>query len=313
MDQNQPGFLQRWKYSPFYAQLVTIRRCNLSCKYCNEFDENSDHVDKNILKARLDKLKDLGTFGICLTGGEPTLHPDLPELIAYCREKDFFRTGMISNGYFLTPKKIQELNDAGLQEMQISIDGVKGNDVTIKVLDYLKKKLLNLKEYAKFEVTVSGVLGACPPNEAFEVIKFAKDHGFTPRVLLVHGSDGKIRLTPEELQAFKDIKKLIPKTWKDFSNYRDRLVKEGQAPFKCRAGSRYLYVDEFGQVPWCSQTRDFWSKPLMDYTLDDLKEQFYTYKSCQDKCTLGCVRSSSQVDNWRSQDRPKVVPNPVPA
>ena len=38
------------------------------------------------------------------------------------------------------------------------------------------------------------------------------------------------------------------------------------APFKCRAGSRYLYIDEFGNVNWCSQTRTVWSKPLANYT-----------------------------------------------
>ena len=36
--------LQRLKYSPFLAQLVVIRRLNLSCGYCNEFDDTSDPV-----------------------------------------------------------------------------------------------------------------------------------------------------------------------------------------------------------------------------------------------------------------------------
>ena len=81
---------------------------------------------------------------------------------------------------------IEKLNAAGLQEMQISIDGVRRNETTEKVLDNLKKRLLALREHARFRVTVSGVIGAAPPNEAEEVIAFARELGFTPRVLLVH-------------------------------------------------------------------------------------------------------------------------------
>jgi len=150
---------------------------------------------------------------------------------------------------------------------------------------------------------VSGVVGACPPEESFEVIQFAKEMNFRPRVLLVHGPDGQVKLTDEELQVYTRIKKIIGRHLFELSDYRHRIITEGSAPFKCRAGSRYLYVDEHGVVTWCSQTRDVFRKPLMEYSYDDLKEQFHSYKTCQDRCTLGCVRSSSSVDGWRSQTR----------
>jgi MoaA/NifB/PqqE/SkfB family radical SAM enzyme len=299
------NFIKRFKYAPIFTQLVVIRKCNLSCEYCNEFDKDSEPVPLEVLKKRAKKLKDLGSFSICLTGGEPTMHPDLLELIRYCRyDLKFFRISMITNGYYLKPELIKELNKAGLQDMQISIDGVKPNKVTVKVLDALRKRLGYLRDHAKFNVVVSGVVGACPPEESFEVIQFAKDQGFRPRVLLIHDHDGQVKLNEEELSVYKRIKKLIPKSIHELSDYRDEMINTGSATFKCRAGSRYLYVDEFGVVTWCSQTRAAFSKDIMAYTEQDLKEQFYTYKSCQDKCTLGCVRSSSQFDNWRKQDAP---------
>jgi len=49
--------------------------------------------------------------------------------------------------------------------------------------------------------------------------------------------------------------------------YRGKMIKSGEAPFKCRSGSRYLYVDEFGNVHWCAQTRRGFSKDLLAYTL----------------------------------------------
>lgn len=285
--------------------MVITRRCNLSCGYCSEYDKTSSPISFEILEQRLRKIKSLGTFGISLTGGEPTLHPDLTRLVRKCRKLGFLRTGMISNGLLLRPNLIQELNEAGLQEMQISIDGVHANETTEKVLDNLKKRLESLREHARFQVVVSGVIGAAPAAEVEEVIAFATRMGFTPRVLLIHDSNGQLKLSREEVILFERIVKKIPKTWKEFSDYRDRLVRNGLAPFKCRAGSRYLYIDEFGKVNWCSQTRTVWSKDLMEYTSTDLREQFYRYKSCHATCTIGCARASSQVDNWRPQSHPE--------
>lgn len=214
---------------------------------------------------------------------------------------------MITNGFYLKQELIESLNDAGLQAMQISIDGVKPNDVTVKVLDSLRKRLGYLKEYAKFNVVVSGVIGSCPPQETFEVIQYAKENGFKPRVLIIHGEDGQVKLNAEELAMFERIKKMIPKSFPEFTDYRYEMIQKGSAPFKCRAGSRYLYVDEDGVVSWCSQTRDAFRKDLMEYGPEDLRREFYTHKSCQDKCTLGCVRASSSVDNWRRQDTPSLA------
>ena len=211
-----PNLFFRLRYSPFLAQLVVIRRCNLSCGYCFEYDKTSQPVPVEVLEDRIRKLRELGTFGISLTGGEPTLHPDLPRLIRKCRELGFLRTGMISNGFFLRPELIKMLNDAGLQEMQISIDGVHANETTQKVLDNLKKRLQALKDHARFAVTVSGVIGASPPEEAEEVVSVASEMGFTPRVLLVHDSNGQLKLNDSEIKTFGDIVKKHRRAGRNF-------------------------------------------------------------------------------------------------
>lgn len=296
-----PNIFFRLRYSPFLTQMVVIRRCNLSCGYCSEYDKVSDPISVQVLEERLRKLKSLGTFGISLTGGEPTLHPELPRLIRTCRELRFYRTGMITNGFFLRPELIETLNQAGLQKMQISIDGVHANETTEKVLNNLKKRLQWLRDHARFQVVVSSVIGACPPEEAEEVVSFALKMGFAARVLLVHDEHGQVKLNSEELRSFRNVVGMLPRRWREPSDYRERLIRQGSAPFKCRAGSRYLYIDEYGKVNWCSQTRTVWSKPLMGYTLKDLREQFYKYKSCHATCTLNCARSQSYFDNWRRQ------------
>jgi MoaA/NifB/PqqE/SkfB family radical SAM enzyme len=303
--------LRRLLYSPFLSQLVVIRRCNLSCGYCNEYDETSPPVPTEVLKERIDKLKALGTFSLELTGGEPMLHPDIYELIRYARGLNFYRVMMISNAYLLNEEKVRKLNDAGLQAMQISVDGVKTNDVTLKVLDTLRPKLEAVRRAAKFEVVLSGVVGAAPAQEALEVVEYAKESGFRPRVLVLHDGDGQLKLREEEREVFREIKAALGSGFAEARDYRDRLLREGEAPFKCRAGSRYLYVDEHGTANWCSQTRDFFGKPLADYTFDDLKQQFETQKDCAPQCTVGCARTQSWPDEWRPQRRRGRVHLPV--
>ena len=293
--------LQRLLYSPFLAQLVVTRRCNLSCGYCNEFDETSPPVPTEVLKERIDQLKALGTFSLELTGGEPMLHPDIYEIIRFARSRRFHKVMMISNAYLLNEEKVRKLNDAGLDEMQISVDGVKTNDVTIKVLDTLRPKLEWVAKSARFKVVLSGVLGAASPQEALEVVRYAKRSGFRPRVLVIHDGDGQMTLSGEERRVYEQVRAALGSRFREAGDYRDRLLRDGAAPFKCRAGSRYLYVDEHGQVHWCSQTRAAFSKPLADYARADLKEQFHTPKGCAPTCTVGCVRTQSAPDEWRPQ------------
>ena len=143
------------------------------------------------------------------------------------------------------------------------------------------------------------------------MIRYAKNMGFRPRVLFIHDHEGRVKLSKAALEVFQKIQKMIPKGLTEISNYRQELIEKGEAPFKCRAGSRFLYVDEFGVVNWCSQTRGAFKKDLMSYCYEDLSQQFYTHKSCQDKCTLGCVRSASAVDGWRLQHSPQFQDSPV--
>jgi MoaA/NifB/PqqE/SkfB family radical SAM enzyme len=294
--------LNRGLYGPFLAQLVVTRRCNLTCGYCNEFDETSEPVPTDVLKARIDKLKELGTFSLEFTGGEPMLHPDISELVAYARSKSFHKVMMISNAYLLNEKKVKALNEAGLMEMQVSVDGVLPNEVTVKVLKPMLPKLRMLARTAKFPVVLSAVLGATSPGEALKVVEAAQEFGFRPRVLVLHDGTGQIQLDEEGKQAFARVKQMLGgRRFREAHDYRERILQTGSAPFKCRAGSRYLYVDEFGDIHWCSQTRGVFKKPLLEYTHGDLKTQFYTKKTCADQCTIGCVRTQSAYDEWRGQ------------
>jgi MoaA/NifB/PqqE/SkfB family radical SAM enzyme len=293
--------LEWLRHGPFLAQVVVTRRCNLSCAYCSEFDQVSDPLAYAELERRLEKLSRLRTWAVCLTGGEPTLHPELPRLIERLRELGFKRRMMISNGYRLSRAMVEAWNEAGLTDLQVSVDGVEPNDATLKVLDVLRPKLELLARHARFQVVLSGVIGSAPPEQALEVVNYARAQGFSPRILVVHDEHGRLQLAPAERAAYAEVKRRIGRKADEAHAYRNRLIEHGSAPFKCRSGARYLYVDEFGAVHWCSQTRGVFTKQLLDYTLDDLRQQFHTPKQCNPTCTVGCARTASAVDQWRRQ------------
>ena len=301
--------LKRLLYSPFLSQLVVTRRCNLACGYCNEFDDKSDPVPTDELKRRIEKIRALGSWAIELTGGEPMMHPDIAELVAHAKKQKFRKVMMITNAFLLNEKKVEALNAAGLDDMQVSVDGVEPSDVTVKVLKPLRPKLEMLAKTAKFRVTLSGVIGSSNSQEVLDVVAFAKGNGFRPRVLLIHSGDGQLHLSEEQRALYRRVKREIGGRYREARDYRSRLLATGSAPYKCRAGSRYLYVDEFGVVRWCSQQRHQFGIPLADYTAEDLRRQFHTRKGCEDKCTIGCSRSCSAPDEWRSQ-KLEHVPRP---
>jgi MoaA/NifB/PqqE/SkfB family radical SAM enzyme len=303
--------LSRLLYAPYHVQLVVTRRCNLSCGYCNEYDDRSPPVPTEELRRRIDKLKELGAWAIELTGGEPLEHPDLIGLVRYAKqEKRFYKVQMISNLYLWNEDTVHALNEAGLDDLQVSVDGVMPNAVTVKVLKPMRKKLETLARHARFRVTMSGVVGSAPPGEAVQVLELARQLGFKPRVLLVHDGKGQLKLDAARRVEIEDIKRVIGKGFQDAGDYRAKLMDAGSAPFKCRSGSRYLYVDEHGYVRWCSQTRDHWGVPLAEYSLAHLKEQFSTRKDCNAGCTVGCARTASAPDAWRPQ--PLSDPGPPP-
>ncbi len=76
---------------PLDVHLIPVRRCNLSCAYCSEFDNYSKPVLTEVMLRRVDRLAALGTSIVTISGGEPLLHPELEEIIGRVR-----RHGMIA-------------------------------------------------------------------------------------------------------------------------------------------------------------------------------------------------------------------------
>src|SRR5207302_68538 len=79
--------------------------------------------------------------------------------------------------------------------------------------------------------------------------------------------------------------------------YGAQLLRGQRPQWKCRAGSRFLYVDEFGKTQFCSAQRGRLNKPTLEYTRQDLRAWGRTYKGCEEGCALLCVYRDSVLDN----------------
>jgi len=181
------------RYHPIVAHIVPIRRCNLACTYCNEFDGVSKPVPIEIMLRRIDRLAELGTTVITISGGEPLLHPELDGIIRQIRRRGSIAT-LITNGYLLTPDRIRRLNRAGLDHLQISVDNLRPDGVSMKSLNVLDKKLQGLAHHAAFQVNINSVIGASEnPEDAAAVARRARQLKFATTVGIVHDGEGQLR------------------------------------------------------------------------------------------------------------------------
>src|SRR6266849_2136476 len=211
---------------PLLAHIIPMRRCNLACTYCNEFDDFSKPVPVDAMYARLGHLASLGTTIITISGGEPLLHPDLDLLIARIRSHGML-AGMITNGYLLTADRIRRLNRAGLEYMQISIDNVRPDDVSKKSLKVLDKKLVWLSELAQFRVNINSVIGGGikTPEDALTVGLRAVELGFSSSLGIIHDGLGTLKpLKGVERDDYFEMKDLGKKGHVRWNSFQKNLV-----------------------------------------------------------------------------------------
>jgi MoaA/NifB/PqqE/SkfB family radical SAM enzyme len=293
------------RYHPLQVQIVPMRRCNLACGYCNEYDKTSEPVALEEMLKRVDHIADLGTASLTISGGEPLLHPQLDAILTRVRERGMV-SGLITNGFLLGPDRIKRLNDTGLDILQISIDNVEPDKVSQKSLRTLDKKLEHLAQHANFDVVINSVLGAAikNPEDARTVANRARQLGFQTSVGIIHDSHGRLkRLNQLQLDIFNELSNGAGNWLSQINGFQKNLVEGKPNDWQCRAGARYLYICEDGLVHYCSQQRGNPGTPLAQYTHEDMRRHYHTPKPCAPFCTINCVQRSSYLDQF---PRPQV-------
>ncbi len=286
------------KKAPVEAQLIVTRRCNLSCGYCTEYDKVSELIPLDVLKQRIDALHRLDVINIALLGGELLMHPQLPEVVAYADRRA--QVSVTTNGFLLTEELIHRFNAAGLANLEVSIDAVRADRTGYiqKCLKTTRPKLALLRQHAKFDVFINMVLCDQTSGEFEEAIQELQDLGFPVTIDLLHDGSGAIQIKGKDyLDVWREhYVDRTPQAYLD-QDYGAQLLQGRRPKWKCRAGSRFLYVDEFGNVQFCSAQRGRLNKPVLEYTRADLRANGRTYKGCEEGCALLCVYRDSVLDN----------------
>ena len=283
---------------PLQCSLYVTDRCHLDCAYCTEYDNSRPHPSLDDLKKWLRKIRELGTMRIALVGGEPLMHPNIVELVRYCRELGF-ATSLTTNGFLLTRELVQQLEDAGLQVMQISVDRMTPSPITKKSFKTVLPKLDYFRD-SKISLHITGVICADTLPESQAVLETGLSRGIPTEVRLVHADPlHRFRVDRgrrEELEAFID--SMIERkrrgekihTSEAILNYQRSLLRGERVEWTCVAGYKLFFVSAQGKFWICSMVHT--DKHIMDVTLDDLYAN-YRKKSCQEGCGVYCAVSAS--------------------
>ena len=252
--------------APSHAQVAVTHACPQRCAVCYNRDRNGTPLDAREVRAAIGDLIDAGVVWLGLTGGEPLLRRDLPELVALgggrCEMK-LFTTGM-----GVTPRVAEELADAGLGSVSVSIDhwDESVHDEGRGYPGAWRAAVGAIETFlatGRLHVGVSAVLprDALRGTEAVEqLLAFAGTLG-VHEVWLSETKPALASLWDSALVLTEDERRAVAE-FQDRWNARVRRERhgvtlnflghfEGAEQFGCNAGRKMVYVDPFGEVSPC--------------------------------------------------------------
>ena len=273
---------------PMHAGLYVTDRCNLSCSYCGENDNSVPHPSFDDLKQRIDKISALGVTKVALAGGEPLLHPDIVEVVAYAKGKGL-TVSMSTNALLLNPKLLKGIEEAGLDALQVSTDRITPSDVTKKALK-LQMPALKLLRGSPIKTHLSGVISADTLDQIGDVLKQGLALGFPTELRPIHADDaGAFRVhegerikTLELIELQHELKRRgckVHGTTAVLNHYRSRL--QGHEPEWSWSPAIRSSSSPVGSLLALFGTKD--RDPLRPDRLKDLW-QWNKRKPCQNGC-----------------------------
>lgn len=257
------GFVAR---RPIHAIVQVSNRCNLTCGFCS-FWENparkSDEMTTSDFVTLSGKLAAAGSLVISLEGGEPTLRPDIVEIVAaFARHHHPL---MFTNGSRITPELARRLWDAGLDTCGVSIDYPDERHDTSRgkpgTFDGARRALDVLRDTAPDgarQVFVMSVLMHDNADAMRGLLELSRAHGVRHQITLI-STGGAARHTRAQWlppagigAALVALKREFPH-FVSFSGYLEGIDRflAGDVRGSCWAGERFLNIDHLGDVSPC--------------------------------------------------------------
>ncbi|KAB8314848.1 radical SAM protein [Tolypothrix campylonemoides VB511288] len=304
------GFLDG---GPSTCQFAITSACNARCGFCNFAVDrlpmdlrHSVTLDDAKLAAEI--LYRNGVYFLIYVGGEPMLHPHLTEMIAHASSIGMAPM-LVTNGSLLTAKRIDEMADAGLLGVFISIDAAAAleheqNRGLMGVCDRIRDANTHLRRRnigSTASVTMSRLIDdyqKLPPfleSLGFDSVTFSYPLTTLASSYLGYAESNLVDYTAEELhERFESVKALKRnfRVVNPTSSIEDmqRHLRGEPEQFGCLGGWKLFYLDWHLNLYRCHN----WDQPLCHIT------EFDGTQRVRDGCTacmMDCYRDSSVMQH----------------
>jgi len=267
--------LNLWAFKnhiPLSGHFELTGRCNLRCKHCYcLFEHQKDILSTAQVLSILDDLRDSGTFGLVLTGGEIFFRDDIMEILNHLNENHFI-IRINTNGTYINEKIVQQLSQFNnIYRIHVSIYGADAKthdtitnsrgsfDKTINALKLMKAAGLNLRincslmqenfdSYKRIKLEIGDKL-SIPVH--YDSVIFPKDDGSLDNT--------KDELNQEQTESFMF----------DREQKNDAVIKK---PKLCKAGFSFFSICEDGSLYPCLKMKRYYKNPLGNLQTDKFND-----------------------------------------
>lgn len=205
-----------FKNTPVYVQFYVTARCNLTCKQCNIIYANSDVRECTLdeIKVIADNFAEIGVAMVLLTGGEPFVRQDLPEIIRAFESRGV-HVRMQTNG-IATEEQIAKAIEAGGKDISISLDSLwpdTQDDINGQFQKSWHKALRAMAHFTRYLPSEGSfaALGCVMQRDNLDdipdLIKFGSKIGWFTSLVPIHVTD---YLTPMSFRSFDQAAKFRP-------------------------------------------------------------------------------------------------------
>jgi len=208
----------------YYLRLSITDVCNFRCQYCLPDGYECEH-DRNFLTVpetqRLVRaFARLGTEKIRITGGEPSLRKDLPEIIANCKQTEGIKKVALTTNGFKMPDHLPGWLDAGIDAINVSIDSLDANQFNL------------ITGHSKFDTVMKGVDMALANDVKVKVntVLMRKLNAFQMDQFLAWVKDTPVSLRFIELMQTGDNQKFFNEQHVSGQSIKEMLLSQGWLP-----------------------------------------------------------------------------------
>lgn len=175
-------FSEKFRENPaiFSAEIELTSRCNERCVHCYIPHENKNKdIEKTLAFDVLDQLKEMGTLGVTLTGGELFMHRDVVDIMCHARKNDF-SISILSNATLLNDDLIRALKDVNISQIQVSVYSMKAeeHDAITQLKGSHETTMRNMEKLlaADIPAQISCPVMKINNNSYKDVLKWAYEH-----------------------------------------------------------------------------------------------------------------------------------------